>query len=228
AETPKRLINRQPASPQAANVMLGKFRKPLTKPHPFVIAAFAGFIVGCSFPATPEENFMEEPGDAFPDRPAGYFLEIEVSDGKVSREYVNGELQRIESYRPGVELPRLQIYRPDKGIGWTCSAGEKTLTQVSFSARLEAFADHLASKVVWQNQGAETVDGIRCIRFVGKRRSDGKLYEEVFIEVENGLPVRMVSYNLRGEVVATSKRTGFDLRSPDLSLFEVPDGYTVR
>lgn len=70
---------------------------------------------------------------SFPARPACFFLEMVRSDGGYSKEFVVGELRRLELYGTAGELLHLFIYRPDLGLSWCSMPRSKVLYEYAMN-----------------------------------------------------------------------------------------------
>jgi hypothetical protein len=203
-----------------------------------ILVAVVGF---CAFrfqaknqrPASPMST------SSFPARPICYFLEMHSSNGTHSKEYVNGNLKRLEIYSANSELPQLHIYRPDKGVSWTAMPGSTTLREFRYSLARGATAKASDSLVAWTQEGTAEIEGCKCIRFVGKYvdppadvgyfvMDPGRAYEESFIDAANGLPVRHITYDRFGKPAVVNERIAFNLNPPEAALFEIPLGYAVE
>lgn len=165
---------------------------------------------------------------SFPSRPDSYFLEMRSSNGSISKEFVRGSLKRIEVHTPSSEIPQLHIYRPDKRVSWTAMPGSTTLRELAYPSASAATALAINSLTAWTEDGTAMIEGCECIHFLGRYQMPaGRAYEETYIDVANGLPIRHVTYDMFGKQSLVNERKAFNLQPPELELFEIPKGYTV-
>jgi hypothetical protein len=174
------------------------------------------------------------------------------SDGEYCREFVSGDLRRLEMYGADGSLLHLFIYRPDEGLSWASMAGSKVLYEILTSpSNSNTEADEL---IVWTREEFAVIEGCECIRFVGRYRiagktvwpaaaaplsqavfteedhqaAAGKAYEVCFIDAANGLVCRHVTYDRAGKRVLVTDRRAFDVRPPEPAMFEIPEGYSLQ
>ena len=164
-----------------------------------------------------------------PQRPSCFSMEVSRSDGGGSKEYVDGGRRRLELYQRDGFLTGLTIWRPDKGVYWTLVPGSRVFHECSL-AELEAMAGEQASDFIldWTPEGAEVIGGLDCLRWVGRYRKAARgAYEECFVEVATGLPVRHITYDMLGQRSVVWERQSLKLGSPDPAVFEIPEGYVI-
>jgi hypothetical protein len=155
-------------------------------------------------------------------------MEVSRSDGGGSKEYVDGGRRRLELYQRDGSITGLTIWRPDWGVCWTLVPGSRNFLEYSL-AELEAMAEQASVLALdWTPEGAEVIGGLDCRRWVGRYREPARgAYEECFVEVATGLPVRHITYDMAGQKSVVWERQSLKLGSPDSAMFEIPDGYVI-
>lgn len=165
-----------------------------------------------------------------PQCPKHYSAKVVRSDGEpIQLVYADGRKGRQETHF-GDGRTKILISRPDKGAIWALTPETKTYSQVKFTEDMvKKAARFIQSLYDWKADGAETIDGRRCLRFVGRYSPEtgtsGAAHEVHYIDAKTHMPRRFMTFNLKGKKALTVDYLNVVLGPLPPELFEIPPGY---
>ena len=164
---------------------------------------------------------------ALPSFPKSYTVEIVRSDGARGIAYVDGWTQRLELY-PERGQPTILICRQDKQLIWSLSPHTKTYSQTKIPGGLERVVDP-DSFFDWREDGSETIDGCRCLKFIGvlgqAHKPVGSAHSVCFVDHNTGMRRRVIRYDITGKQALTTDFLKPRIGPPPSDIFEVPADY---
>jgi hypothetical protein len=165
---------------------------------------------------------------SLPPLPKRYSAEIVRSDGDGSRIFTDGIRQRVEVYDAS-GIRSIVIARPDRGVAWSLKRGTTVFFETPFSLKVAQRVLDPTSLLDWEEEGTELIEGTECIRYRGRYKSSaGAAYELCFVEPASGIRRRSVTFDMTGAQKLTVNWHSVNLESPDLEIFEIPQGYSVE
>ncbi len=145
-----------------------------------------------------------------PGQPATPVVKTCIKDDKIRQEISQGGMQMI------------MIYRPDKKVTWTLmpmmkSYMERPYEEDTMVKGPESWQeDYKTLKKLGKTAGIETVNGVKCEKFIFEKNGNKLLY---WISQKDKLPIRIVT----GDTTINYKN--FHIGNVPDSLFEIPTGY---
>ena len=155
-----------------------------------------------------------------PPWPQQFSARVMRSDEKHGiRIYIDGDLERQEDLS-GEE--RTTFSRP--GYSWTLNDEERTYYRIKLPKLKGEF--HPDSLCVWTMDGAQRIDGRRCLRFVGRyHKPDLGGHEVWFVDARTHMRRRHITFNKAGKKCLVTDYLDVVLGPQDPQLFKVPRGF---
>jgi hypothetical protein len=161
--------------------------------------------------------------------PRQFTADVARSDGDRSRIFSDGVRQRVKRHGPdGVQS--IVIGRPDRGVAWSLVPGSRAVYETPLAPEAAQSTLDPTSVLDWQEEGAERVDGVECVRYRGNYEvaAAGAAYELCFVERATGVRRRSVTFDATGAERLTVEWSSVTLEPPDPTVFEIPEGYSVE
>ena len=161
-----------------------------------------------------------------PPLPRQYSAQMVCPNGDRMVLHVHGVMERLEMY-PRTRPAIIRIRRLDRGVEWSFSSQTNVYSEKVLPAASESSPPPVIESILdrdWKDDGTEMIDDRSCSRLVGRYRAallGRDSYTVCYVDAQTGMRRRENSYDVNGELVAT---TDYLPGPPPASLFELPEG----